>query len=54
MNGFKVEPKSDDSNTILVKSLPASKKVTFTVDDFTELIHIVSENLDQDSDKPVF
>lgn len=29
-------------------SLPLSKKTAFTVDDFHELIHIVSENLDRD------
>jgi DNA mismatch repair protein PMS2 len=35
----------------MIKSLPISKKTTFTVDDFTELIQIVSNNLDMDQDK---
>ena len=46
MNGFKVEPKKTTSildqiqnnNKFLLRSLPMSKKVVFTVDDFHELI----------------
>lgn len=40
LNGFKVENKHD--NCFLIKSLPISKKTTFTIDDFHELINIVN------------
>jgi len=49
LNGFKVQHIEDQK--FILKSLPASKKVTFTTDDFHELIEIVNENLDQDTSK---
>lgn len=52
LNGFKTEEKDD--NLFLIKSLPQSKNVTFSVDDFHELVSIVQQNLDQDADKAVF
>ena len=59
MNGFKVEEKPSASildqignnPKYLLKSLPISKKVVFTVDDFHELISIVSEHVDKDTSK---
>lgn len=39
---------SNHSSEFLLTSLPTSKKTTFTVDDFYELVHVISENLDRD------
>eukprot|EP00347_Sterkiella_histriomuscorum_P004217 403361297 len=54
MNGFKVVPKNEEDemcNTYLIKSLPFVKKATFSVDDFYELLNIVSANLDLDKEQ---
>ena len=55
-NGFKVVSTAEENpdqegeavnpNEFLIKSLPQSKNITFTVDDFMELIQIVNEHLD--------
>ena len=41
-NGFKVEFEGE-ANQVLLKSLPMSKKTTFTAEDFLELVQIVRD-----------
>lgn len=41
-------------NTYLIRTLPMSKKITFTVDDFHELIQIVNEHMDKDDQSELF
>ena len=48
LSGIDEPVAASHSGEFHLTSLPLSKKTAFTVDDFHELIHIVSENLDRD------